>query len=117
MIQEAYVSFETARLLKEKDFREGCEHFYESGVLNRTKEGEFMYNRYDHLISAPTHQMALAWLREAHELYIDIFPADTDKWQIYVVNLNSFLRVSEISYHKTYEEAIETGLKYTLNLL
>ena len=121
MIQEAYVSFETAKLLKEKGFRQGCEHFYESGVLDRTKENEFMYNQYGHLISSPTQQMALAWLREKKNVYMDIAPTHVTNGSIHFVwqTYDSDYAVTGDCdrFFDSYEEAVEAAIKYCLENL
>ena len=83
MITEDYVSFETAKLLKEKGFSENTEHeiwyvikqfstgchwnscTYKVGDITRE------YND-DCCIPMPTLQMAMKWLREVHNLFIEI---------------------------------------------
>lgn len=76
MITENYVSFEIAKLLKEKGFDEGC-----SFVVNATSKGvmpvswpttnsEIEDDNAD-LIALPTLQMAMKWLRECN-IDIDI---------------------------------------------
>ena len=74
MIEEAYVSFEVAKLLKEKGFDECIFEFYEGDKIKyahnskgfRPSELPDIY--YPHI----TQQMAMKWLREVHN--IDIFP-------------------------------------------
>ena len=74
-ITDDYVSFEIAKLLKEKGFDELCfalynpeEELIQCGVkLSNTQVG-----RVPGSYSAPTHQMALKWLREVHNIFIEI---------------------------------------------
>lgn len=67
MICEDYVSFETAKLLKEKGFDEECSFvFYKDGRIVDRYDSEFSYNYYDR----PTLQMAIKWLRNQHNLHI-----------------------------------------------
>ena len=71
-ITEDYVSFETAKLLKEKGFDEPCWNYYYDSKLEHyfrpVKNNEWPLNR----VSAPTHQMVLKWLREVHGIFISI---------------------------------------------
>lgn len=74
-------------------------------------------------ISAPTQAMAMAWLREVHGIFIVIDNDDLDfNWQCYdLINKDDALdpKVLSDSYagYKTYEEAVEAALKYTLEKL
>lgn len=68
-MMEDYVSFEVAKLLKEKGFDEYCGYY--------SSDGEYWgYCVYNHkgkdYISAPTLQMARKWLREKHHLHIEV---------------------------------------------
>lgn len=79
MITEDYVSYETAKLLKEKGFDEYCTHVYniETG---RNLEADFYTSRYVYnswldkneprLMVAPTLQMAIKWLNEVHHILV-----------------------------------------------
>ena len=72
MITEDYVSFETAKLLKEKGFNEKCGPYYElSGILINCVIIEAKHNIDGDKFSAPTLQMAMKWLREEHNLFIE----------------------------------------------
>ena len=80
-MEEDYVSFEIAKLLKEKGFDESCYQKYDDegylsfnhvGYINAEKPTE------DFSALAPTLQMAMKWLREVHNLFIEIhFCQDT----------------------------------------
>ena len=71
MITEDYVSFETAKLLKEKGFDEVCIGFYTpQKELHFTFLGETNSIWLDDSISAPTLQMAMKWLREVHNILL-----------------------------------------------
>ena len=89
MITEDYVSFEIARLLKEKGFDGECRAFWKDwkGEIrlcscNNAHMFEYCHNsmleRYNDAeetnIAAPTLQMAMKWLREEHNLVITILP-------------------------------------------
>ena len=140
MIKEAYVSFEVAKLLKEKGFNELCNRVYEGPNLKYTtlpisplmslgELGGFHPKQLyvtnselgDIVYTAPTHQMAMAWLREMHNIAINIGWGEIfeDKFQWWCIILNqkdgNILRESE--YYSTYEEAVEAALKYVLKNL
>jgi hypothetical protein len=127
MIKEAYVSFEIAKLLKEKGFDEPC---YMSYWL-RTKDYielahlEQHYNNYSDCMYAPTHQMAMAWLREVHKVLIVIDAYHTDHWEGYIDSFeiriyshsSTIIVPNEIVHHTDYTEAVEAALKYSLKNL
>ena len=78
MIKEAYCSYEVSKLLKEKGFDEECFGAYTetnhnitmfTGLIKNSEYGNAMY-------TAPTHQMACAWLREKHNILISIIPQE-----------------------------------------
>lgn len=69
MITEDYVSFETAKLLKEKGFNEDSWFHYDNDGDIVTRG--YRLNRPDD-IPAWTHQMAMKWLREVHNIDIVI---------------------------------------------
>lgn len=77
-MNEVYVSYEVAKLLKEKGFYWDCEHYYKpNGEIVRTfhTEGSRHLNSsvlYEHQCLAPTQQMACRWLREEHKMFISI---------------------------------------------
>lgn len=128
MIQEAYCSYEIAKLLKEKGFDErtlyhytNCDVLQHNIVYNEYKNSE-MLNAY----SAPTHQMACAWLREVHKIAINIrivckktISYAFDIWDFNIIHPNEFVGgtidlVEQQFDFKSYEEAVEAALKYYL---
>jgi hypothetical protein len=133
MIQEAYVSFETAKLLKEKGFDENTLMVYMSyGDLCKCNRYDSIRNsNYNDITknyfecTAPTHQMAIAWLRKKYNIYISIqpdFQSDKDYKICWCCSVN-ILYENCIStkwyqcYIETYEEATETAIKYCLEHL
>ena len=124
MIEEAYVSFETAKLLKEKGFNEECFALYNpDGVLIQSgiRLNNIQVGRVKGSYSAPTQQMAMRWLREVRNIHIDICSIyDTNRWlyQVFVITprtaRNSY--VDKILY-TSYEKAVESAIKYCLEHL
>ena len=70
MITEDYVSFETAKLLKELGF--DSRECLNSPYYAYNGEGEFSGPAWDTEYVAPTLQMARKWLREKHNTHIEI---------------------------------------------
>ena len=137
MIQEDYVSFEVAKLLKEKGFDYKTEHrvwyvikqfstgchwnacTYKVGDITRE------YND-DCCIPMPTHQMAMKWLREVYKLSIEPYSIAIEKNCIgYAYAICSCKTGLEIFAERwdgknpfvSYEEAVEAALKYCLGKL
>lgn len=142
MIQEAYVSFETARLLKEKGFRCKTNCYYNAQYNQiRVVSDTFMmdWNDSEHMegimmsgaMAIPTQQMAIRWLREVHGIMIGIHPwyKETeeldnvllDGWGYDIFNLktNGFLyEISDESQLcETYELTVESAIRYCLENL
>ena len=127
MITEDYVSFETAKLLKEKGFNEICEMFYckpHEGYLKNRKRDEWWNSdlRKDMTCTCPTIQMTMKWLREVHDIYVMIDKdfATEKGWHYVVVrkqdwadNIDYGLTQQESNSY-TYEEAAEAAIKYCL---
>ena len=123
MITEDYVSYEVAKLLKEKGFDEKTLSYYEDNVLCRGDWFEWNRSPLGH-IAAPTHQMAMAWLREVHNICIVIEPHAYDyineKNSSYVYSLwqgDNYYENPELKSYPSYEEAVEAALKYSLENL
>ena len=125
-ITEDYVSFETAKLLKEKGFDEECVYFYdwdeEDEIYRICSNGGSCNNKeYPTYYSRPTLQMAMKWLREVHNIALNIGWGEIleDKFQWWCIILNqkdgSILRESE--YYSTYEQACEAAIEYCLEHL
>lgn len=125
-ITEDYVSFETAKLLKEKGFNEPC-------YLGYNKNGEYFPtgNRNNSqiiqpdfcFICCPTLQMAMKWLREKKCVTCVIpltfyFGENVSSWG-YNIWADDNLEVDEDNTPKftTYEEACEAAIKYCLENL
>ena len=123
MITEDYVSFETAKLLKEKGFDEECCPWYGSdGNIHKT--GCEMRNSDCALDSmmAPTLQMAMKWLRETHHIFIDIisrFSRNADNDVCFSYSCKTPADTYELIDGEwlCYEEAAEAAIKYCLEKL
>lgn len=118
-ITEDYVSFEIAKLLKEKGFDIPCRQAYFNGSL----VDYTMYGFCDgELLDCPSQSLALKWLREVHNIYIDILTYTTGKniqfrWVGYDKGRLFSQEEGKTIYFDSYEQAVEAALKDTLKKL
>ena len=107
-ISEDYVSDETFKLLKEKGFDDSCCRF--------VVESDETYHR-----GAPTLQMTMKWLREVHNINIDIVSVWNKKrfeYQVFIVTpKNAKHCYIDGKLHLGHEEACEEAIKYCLKHL
>ena len=135
MIKETYVSFEVAKLLKEKGFNEkcrGCYHYeFDDNNNSIVMLGEWTAQPYSNdfvdegfLCSAPTIQMAMKWLRKVHNILLFILPGQENGKLVYLVEVWTW-NEEEGLYESTYapmprkepEQAVDAALKYSLENL
>ena len=148
MIQEAHVSFEVAKLLKEKGFSGTSRKYYrypydsldecdnrfahnndycntavefEKGMDESDFSFYDVYNDIENLgkeiYVAPTQALAMAWLREEKNLYIEIRRnLNTFYFKWYIQEGAEDRAFSEYKY-KSYEEAVEAALLHVLQNL
>ena len=127
-ITEDYVSFETAKLLKEKGFNEQCRDFYRQENENWLHRNTYEYNYFNLQIpiwkdcyACPTIQMACKWLREVHNINIDIVSVWNQKrfeYQVFVVTPeNAKHCYIDDKLYIDYKEACVTAIKYCLTNL
>ena len=128
-----FVTFEIAKKLKEKGFKEQCLAYY-------TKDSNFYYNssygldvedafksfnsRPNHIcgkrIDTPTISQVLKWLREEKKLHVSImtfmFKAG---WCYEVIRIGDSpaLVASHSNSYNTYEESALAGIEYVLDNL
>ena len=128
---EDYVSFEVAKLLKEKGFDENTpvNYFVGDDKPRGCMVGEMIYHKRleedTHLIACPTLQMAMKWLREEKKLncITDVsFNQNRNGETEYYFSVwenkppYELLRESSQTF-STYEEACESAIKYCLENL
>ena len=120
MITEDYVSFETAKLLKEKGFDGEVLNYFNADTRFSTTQTARNWNRVKAFHSAPTLQMAMKWLREVHNINIEIITYWTKhKSMVYgnrIVRNNDVLKEIDVAYI-SYEQACEVAIKYCLENL
>ena len=117
---EDYVSFECARLLREKGFDWNTDKQFNSdkivGDYNITDRSRYP-ERY---LDAPTLQMAMKWLREVYKIEVRVI-YDNDKSSWYGA-CNPMCEFSQILLGfgrkcESYEEACEAAIRYCLENL
>ena len=136
MITEDYVSFEVAKLLKEKGFPQEYDVYHSMVYNEEDYEDEYEVQRMvlqTCLIKAgtlssypigvpepkcycPTLQMAMKWLREVHSLFICVeIGVGAYVWTI--TNTIDYVVVYVDATIGTYERAVEAAIKYCLENL
>ena len=141
MITEDYVSFETAKLMKENGF--DLSEFHGKWAIDYdniprdedTPEGEIIIAEWQYPLI--TLQMAMKWLREKHNIHIELgvlkpygidelrhaMPKEGVIYHAEMFHINEWNKYLEefkhvgISPKGTYEEACEAAIKYTLENL
>ena len=117
MIKEAYCSFEVAKLLKEKGFEGDISayyHIWDNGSKVCSAQ-EFNHSEAPHLyIPAPTHQMAMKWLREVHNIFIVIEPYSNTSCYFSLWEGDNYYENPLRKGFPSYEETVEQALKYCL---
>ena len=113
MILEEYVTFEVAKLLKEKGFDASCWHVYD-------KDGYIVTLRYpthqntcsNGECLCPTQQRVMKWLREEKNIAIETWWEH--RWYACVKPMTS--NPSEDEYYQCfsekYEDAVDAAIKY-----
>lgn len=125
MITEDYCSFEVSKLLREKGFDESCCQKYDKeGYLSFNYAGYINSEKpYDDFYAlAPTHQMAIKWLREIHNIFIEIsISIDLNgKYHFSYTILDKkckYIKKGYTDFDWNYKEAVEAALKYSLENL
>lgn len=135
-IKENYVSFETAKLLKEKGFNWPTYIYWDLtiesktpviGVTTEPKDFNHKWQIFALPISCPTLQMAMKWLREVHYLYIQVMLdsyacGGHTGYYVVIQNTTSDFEMMlqdalDSVFYDTYEQACETAIKYCLESL
>ena len=123
-MKEDYVSFEIAKLLKEKGFDENTpvNYFVGDDKPRGCIVGEMIYHKRakedTHLIACPTLQMAMKWLREVHHFFIQVelySKYDNSSFELFQ-NTHRLIQ-EKIIVENSPEEAAEAAIKYCLENL
>ncbi len=123
MITEDYVSFETAKLLKEKGFDADIDLWYNSdGEIFHLYHYDYNTTKHFACVQCPTLQMTMKWLRE--EKGIAVIPVlssvlDNERflWDIKIVVAETNETYSQGWVYEKQEDACETAIEYCLKNL
>ena len=126
MVQEDYVSYKTAKLLKEKGFDEPCHTAYSlAGKTHKVEQRSISDWGKINQVKRPTLQMAMKWLRELKRCVIVIIP----KWftpygcakYAYSIWADDNLEIDgetvKDTEYDTYEKTCEEAIRYCLEKL
>ena len=121
MIEESYVSFNTAKMLKEAGFDVPCTSQYTEGKSIWNVGYPDNFNQYEFGYSRPTQALAERWLREVYNVAIySLYDDDMEQW-FYVVDAftkNPVINGSQSgSEYDDYESAFEDGLREAIKLI
>ena len=118
MVTEDFVSFETAKLLKEKGFNEPTYYDYDEEEKRWFQEVLVCHNS-EGGIACPTLQMAMKWLRDIHGLFIHIdVIREASCWTADIQDIKNDVAVYPVKEEfPGYEEACEAAIKYCLENL
>ena len=130
MIEEQFVSFGTARMLKEAGFDVPCR-----GIYRAYRIGTSVFHEYDRKSTkdglcrnavdgfqyeylAPTQALAARWLREEHHIFIMLTPV-IEGWMYDLFDLkkHQYILCNEDAMTESYEVAFETALREAIKLI
>ena len=125
MSKEQYVTYETARLLKEKGFDWECRAYWheDDRELIESQSPCYLRNITNPCWfgnTAPTQQMAMRWLREERGIHIYPIPVTGFHYvvSVYAENGNKVHnRILSRSGRHAYEDAVDAALEYCLTNL
>ena len=127
MIHEEIVTYEVAKLAKEKGFNEyeACNHIYEDDeqwhTLTTYTNAKGIDWSKDKFTVAPTQSLLQRWLREEKGYYTwPFFNNDELKWTYVVEERRGdkwFSLIINTPNYDSYEEAMENALKFVLEKL
>ena len=124
-MEEQLISFETAKLAKEKGFG-GKElttlnGYFRGGILCSipcNNKSDFCH---EDEFSAPTQSLLQKWLREKHHLIIIVayqYEHDSTPYSYWIYKEFQSLPINQwVNDLNTYEEALEVGLQEALKLI
>lgn len=127
---EEFVTLETAKLLKEKGFKEDVFTFYEVDcvegdmILAETYDESENFNEKNDCLSAPTQSLAQKWLRETKNIHICVYNCACG-YGYEISKADNGTHITSSVYEgpndggkwDIYEEALEAGIWEALKLI
>lgn len=113
------VDFETAKLLKEVGFDEVVDYFYEHEGIGKMPNKNSEFPNKESFQSAPTQDLARKFLRDKHNVSIEIQTPDmaNQGWGYSIHIVESVGSVNDGEGYDTYEQALEEGIKQACKYL
>lgn len=143
-MENSIVTYETAKLAKEKGFNEICQYYYDEncklkGIVNYnkvfySKNSEIKYlknlfyifhkNKHE-LFTVPTQSLLQKWLREKYDIHIYLELDYNHKYYGFkiiskrydIATIWNFIYQKSDFEGNSYEEALEKGLQEALNII
>ena len=122
-MEETLIGFETAKLANNKGFNVECDYFYNKGSNYKLQNDSIIRTGDDLIYEAPTQSLLQKWLREKHELSLEIFSLSYHNKIQFTFNLKK-LNKYEIAilskdnlHYNSHEEALGAGLIESLKLI
>lgn len=119
-MEDQLISFETAKLAKEKGFNLHVDYLYyiQNVVLHRAGNINPKYKEPIHndWVSVPTQSLLQKWLRNNHNIHIKLEWYEDGDWEYWLIG-DMFSYQEDGEYYSSYEEALEEGLKGALSEL
>lgn len=129
-MEESLITFETAKLAKEKGFNIPVWFTWivspqGDALWNDFEEGQFgqitikeNHNEYIFRQSAPTQSLLQKWLREVHKIIVFVAPLipECNEFGVTIYS-NKYTSEKDLAFYKNYEEALEVGLQEALKLI
>ena len=135
-IREDYCSFEVSKLFKEKGFDVTCLHFYTNprskmygvdenfrffSIKNTPRKlytcGQHATKNSKNVFFAPTHALAIEWLRINFGIWITITSISQESWQCHITKKGDSLGKLYFEDFNSPQEATDAALKYVLEKL
>ena len=121
MIEEQFVSFDTAKLLKEAGFDEVCSWAYYRAYnwcLIHERNSKLCLGYY----SRPTQALAARWLRETHGIHVfPVYQYLPEKWSYVIQDMTYVNSEKGMKLHTdvfySCEESLEAGLQEAIKLI
>jgi len=114
-MKEQLITFETAKLAKEKGFDSKYTEDYDT--LGFVQQRGILESHNLERVSAPTQSLLQKWLREVHNIHITITSISQESWQYHITKPGQRLGDNYEEDFYTYEEALESGLHQALKLI
>jgi hypothetical protein len=115
-MEDQLITFETAKLAKEKGFNEG--------LIGMSRGDSASYRKGFIEILAPTQSLLQRWLREVHKFIVEVSFDFTETYTYYCAIIEVREPTNEPLYYSidvfdkaTYEEALEQGLQEALKFI